>query len=266
MRGAPSLNLRHPSPSSGSFGRQDSFSSPPLRRPFRTLLLAAAALWPSAEGHAQATAPAPAGSPAADLRRYFVPDSLPAEFVFDLDSGRATQFWRVHRQGNYLITEQFDERYRMQEYRRVRLDERGAFLDSYATYLRDSAGSGVPLFVELGSPDLFYWSWPIEDAALLSYREPRRMDARMAGIRVDRERHLLPDLDTLDWRGHRVPLRFTSDFVRLAFYDRKGNAIGEDRYLEFATWGEGLGLLGYVRRFGDGGSVSGHRLPARDGD
>lgn len=193
------------------------------------------------------------------LQAYFLPAELPAEFVFDLDSGRAQQFWRITKEGASLVTQLFDERYRLQEYRKARIDERGAFLTDYATYWRDSSGSSVPIYAELGSPDLFYWDWPSEAPAMLSYREPRRMDARMASIRVDRERRLLPDRDTVLFAGAPLPVRFTSDFIRLAFYDKKGNAIGEDRFLELRTWGYGLGLISYVRRFGDGAAVTGRR-------
>ena len=232
----------------------------PLCRLTSLLGVLLACAWPSAEGQAQTVTNTEAAS---SLRRYYVPDTLPASFVFDLDSGRARQIWRQTGNDHQLVTELFDERYRMQEYRRERLDERGAFLDSYATYWRDSSGQSIPLFVELGSPDLFFWDWPEELIATLSYREPRKMDTRMAGIRIDRERSLLPDLDTVLWRGQRLPVRFTNDVVRLAFFDRKGESLGEDFYLEFSTWGEGLGLLHYVRRFGDGTLVSGDRLPGK---
>lgn len=193
------------------------------------------------------------------LQRFFVPAKLPAEFVFNLDSGRANQFWRVTREGAYLVTQLFDERYRLQEYRKERIDARGAFLVDYATYWRDSSGSSVPIYAEMGSPDVFLWSWPAGVPVMLSYREPRRMDARMASIRVDRERRLLPDRDTINYAGKALAVRFTSDFVRLAFYDKKGNAIGEDRFLELRTWGEHLGLISYVRRFTDGAAVTGRR-------
>ncbi len=194
-----------------------------------------------------------------DLRDFYLPAKLPARMVFDLDSGNTSQIWTLRLEGNFLVTERVDTRQRMLEYQRELLSDRGAFVESYATYTRDSSGKSTPLFAEIGSPDMFYWNWPIGQKAVFSYLEPRRMDERMGSIRVERERLVLPDVDSVMFGGQKVAVRFVNDLVRLSFLDRSGEPIGEDTYLEFRRYGQGLGLIGFTRQFSDGKTLNGRR-------
>jgi hypothetical protein len=193
------------------------------------------------------------------LRAFYLPAQLPARMVFELDSGNTSQIWTMRLEGNYLVTERVDTRQRLLEYQREQLTERGAFVESFATYTRDSSGRSTPLFAEIGSPDLFYWNWPEGQKAVFSYLEPRRMDERMGAIRVERERLVLPEVDSVVFGGRTVAVIFVNDLVRLSFLDRNGDPIGEDTFLEFRRYGLGLGLLGFTRQFSDGKTLNGRR-------
>ncbi|MBI1191669.1 MAG: hypothetical protein GC205_00650 [Bacteroidetes bacterium] len=205
---------------------------------------------------AQALGQAPDNS---NLRDFYLPAQLPARMVFDLDSGNASQIWTLRLEGKYLVTERVDIRQRLLEYQRELLNENGAFVESYATYTRDSSGRSTPLFAEIGSPDLFYWPWPAGQKAVFSYLEPRRMDERMGAIRVERERLVLPEIDSVLFNGQKVAVRFVNDLVRLSFMDRNGEPIGEDTFLEFRRYAKGLGLIGFTRQFSDGKTLNGRR-------
>ena len=194
-----------------------------------------------------------------DMRSFYVPESLPALLIFELDSNNEPQVWNMRMDGKYLITERIDSHSQLLEYLREELTDQAAFTESFATYTRDSAGRSTPLFAQIGSPDQFYWNWEVGKTAVFSYEEPRSMDGRMASIRVTRERLVLPDMDTIIFDSKPIAVRFTSDLVRLGFLDKNGEYIGEDIFLEFRRYGKGVGLLGFTRQFSDGRTLTAKR-------
>ncbi len=190
------------------------------------------------------------------LKRFYLPEKLPARMVFELrsseDSAVQSQIWLMRREGKHVVTERMDLRNRLLEYLKEDIGERGARAESFSTYVRDSAGRSTPLFAEIGSRDLFFWPWEAGQKAVFSYLEPRRLDSRMNAIRVERERILLADQDSTVFGGRTLALRHISDLVRLVFLDRAGQVIGEDVFLEFHQYAEGLGLISSTRQFADG--------------
>jgi hypothetical protein len=213
----------------------------------------------AASGQAAGSTEAGTGEGPFDLRAFYLPAQLPARLVFELDSGNAPQIWVMRMEEGSLVTERFDTRQRLLEYQKERLDEGGAYVELFATYTRDSSGRSTPLFAELGSHDVFFWPWEPGRKAVFSYREPRRMDERMGSIRVERERLLLPGVDSLQFGQRQVAVVHVSDLIRLHFLDRQGGSLGEDLILEFRTYGQGLGLLGFSRQFSDGHTLSAQR-------
>jgi hypothetical protein len=213
----------------------------------------------AASGQAAGSTEAGTGEGPFDLRAFYLPAQLPARLVFELDSGNAPQIWVMRMEEGSLVTERFDTRQRLLEYQKERLDEGGAYVELFATYTRDSSGRSTPLFAELGSHDVFFWPWEPGRKAVFSYREPRRMDERMGSIRVERERLLLPGVDSLQFGQRQVAVVHVSDLIRLHFLDRQGGSLGEDLILEFRTYGQGLGLLGFSRQFSDGHTLSARR-------
>lgn len=195
-------------------------------------------------------------SHAQDLRRFILPGEGTAHVVaLELESTGERRYRRTARSGDILTVEIYDDALQLVEHTRMRLDDEGVFATSHTTYRVDSAGDAMPLFGEIESGEVFTWDFPRDRRLRFAWFEPRRLDARTAGIRVERERLRIPGVDTVDLDGEPVPAVLCNDLVRLWFLDAEGGSLGEDFFLDFTVFAEGLGPVGRTRQYADGGTV-----------
>jgi hypothetical protein len=197
------------------------------------------------------------GLTAQDLSSYFpFPDSGKTSYlVFEIEGDQRRYFEKQQSEGERLIIERRDEAMRLVEYRVFRRNESGIQIEQFVSYLVDSAGNTIPVFAELEEVQILLWQ--MEDARLMrSWTESRRMDSRMAGLRVEVERILLPGTDTIEVLSQNRPVIQVNDLIRLEFRDRKNEPIGEDFILDFVSYAEGLGPVLSRRQFSDGSSRS----------
>lgn len=197
------------------------------------------------------------GLTAQDLSSYFpFPDSGKASYlVFEVEGDKRLFYEKQQSEGKRLIIERRDEALRLVEYRVLRRNESGIQIEQFVSYLVDSLGNTIPIFAELEEVQILLWQ--MEDARLVrSWTESRRMDSRMAGLRVEVERILLPGTDTVPVLGQSRPVIQVNDLIRLEFRDRKNEPIGEDFILDFVSYAERLGPVLSRRQFSDGSSRS----------
>ena len=197
------------------------------------------------------------GLTAQDLSSYFpFPDSGKASYlVFEVEGDKRLFYEKQQSEGKRLIIERRDEALRLVEYRVLRRNESGIQIEQFVSYLVDSSGNTIPIFAELEEVQILLWQ--MEDARLVrSWTESRRMDSRMAGLRVEVERILLPGTDTVPVLGQSRPVIQVNDLIRLEFRDRKNEPIGEDFILDFVSYAERLGPVLSRRQFSDGSSRS----------